>query len=1069
MVVARANAEIPDVIRALQQQQLKGTPPPAQQPVTDTGATDAGTPPETQFVSRERSLAHRVPAADQQLRIARHSTGGITTFAIERTDQRPSQLHEVTAGLTFRTGIIDEPPQLRGITRLVQHLVQGEIASAAPTSLLTTTFSTTGAEHQATQFCQAVLDTLEDLSLDDLEQVLQSIRTSTSGVVTQDNIALFHLYGAQGPGVAALREFGLDRVSPEQVRGWVRQQFSVDNACLWFVGPTAQPQLTVSLPSHHVPRPNSIQPIEPLPGWANSSTRGLTLTVASAEEYGAPHVLQLLVAALQEQFTRDLGYSYGLRHSTVDIGATPTNTIRALSISTDRQPKNVHVAIQHILYTLRTFAANRRLIEHLADDMARFTEERRISVMEHPQSPERFVRAIASDYLLGLPILDVPQMIRRETEQNVNSVIRLAEAFCNEAMWTVPDGHQVPDHRLVQVDRTLQNWRPKGRLFPAIVNDARHAHHTAVLAATGFSLVSGPAEQVTINFEDVAIARERNDGVLDVMDRSGTIATLSPNTWHGGPEFRKAVIARVGAERFIPAPNRVPSPRDDHGFETIHTAAKTVASAEAATSTYLPNEVIEHWYVADLRTETVGPPVTVSLATAHQPDNGVDTDIRVVYDGLASDFVTRWDDEGLMVKAPTEQIAAALRRHVLDILWSQIHVDVPPSAANGSEAWHQWLDDFVEMANHGDETGAATDTSDRHLAALLAAATQPIEAVIEVLETAPTGHARELLRALRETPSRMYLLERLVNEAGQIDRHIPELIVGIVGLSGAWHARDVSDLDAAHEMAGNLRTLPKRHRRAFLELMRSADAQLERAATSWTPWVRGAALHERIWTGLWLQISRLEMDDRIGAAIAAQPDCLQLGISALRARFAGEDAQFERAEAFARKWADDHGRNQIHLAAIALTHIEAAKRPEQFERYRERSAERAMMIRRCMLTFQHDTTPDAVYALNAAVCATWLYGETDIASAGMHTLGSHLLATGPWTGWGPLTSLRSPIPAIAVHQTEFPLLRASAVATRPEEPAVDVGETRRSGLFTRTQLARVQSTRSQLKRRQRND
>ena len=176
------------------------------------------------------------------------------------------------AGLVFRVGQADETLPYRGITHLLEHLVLHGRALAdyhynGTTGAVTTSFHLQGGEDDITGFLTGVCEALLDPPMDRLEAERSILRAEAAGRNDGVNDALpVWRYGARDHGLVSFPEFGVGRLTPEDLREWAATWFTRQNAVLWIAGRRIPPDLRLPLRDgtrRPVAAPSSALPVTP--------------------------------------------------------------------------------------------------------------------------------------------------------------------------------------------------------------------------------------------------------------------------------------------------------------------------------------------------------------------------------------------------------------------------------------------------------------------------------------------------------------------------------------------------------------------------------------------------------------------------------------------------------------------------------------------------------------------------------------------------------------------------------------------------------------------------------------
>jgi len=167
----------------------------------------------------------RVSSGDARPELVVEAVNGLTVV----TPARPRD-GDVTAALTFRVGVADEPLAMRGICHLIEHLGLSNFQSDrlrwnGSVDLSRTTFLAEGPAAEVTRFLREVtsaLGSLPESRIGHERRILQVEAQSRAGSIFESLLAM--RYGLRGPGIV---------IAPEWVKGHFpgtcSRQFTAEN------------------------------------------------------------------------------------------------------------------------------------------------------------------------------------------------------------------------------------------------------------------------------------------------------------------------------------------------------------------------------------------------------------------------------------------------------------------------------------------------------------------------------------------------------------------------------------------------------------------------------------------------------------------------------------------------------------------------------------------------------------------------------------------------------------------------------------------------------------------------
>ena len=205
------------------------------------------------------------------------------------------------ACLVFGVGRADESLPTSGVTHAVEHLALNKRIAASgkwggTVDLTSTRFFVEGEPDEVVDFfgdvSRGILE--PDLArLPDELRVLQ-VEAGRRSDVPQFVADLFVRFGAQGPGLAALPEYGLHRLQADDVADWASTRFVSGNAAFWMTGPPPR-QLRMELLDRPAPTSARLEPLSTAgPAWARA---GGTKLVSATVLAPSPECARAVVVA----------------------------------------------------------------------------------------------------------------------------------------------------------------------------------------------------------------------------------------------------------------------------------------------------------------------------------------------------------------------------------------------------------------------------------------------------------------------------------------------------------------------------------------------------------------------------------------------------------------------------------------------------------------------------------------------------------------------------------------------------------------------------------------------------
>ncbi|HWS32191.1 MAG TPA: insulinase family protein [Actinoplanes sp.] len=198
------------------------------------------------------------------------------------------------AGLVFRVGTADETVPVRGITRLIEHLVADVPGSTGPEH---TYFHTRGTPTEIAAFLSGVCTALRNPPA----ERIAAARQRMTSVRDRDPLPMWR-YGARSHGVASYPEWALSGLTDDQVRDWITRWFTRANAALWVAGDDLPEGLALDLPDGvRQPAPTAVTVLPATPAWFAGSDGTAAWDTVVRRDAGAAVFATVLERRLQHE------------------------------------------------------------------------------------------------------------------------------------------------------------------------------------------------------------------------------------------------------------------------------------------------------------------------------------------------------------------------------------------------------------------------------------------------------------------------------------------------------------------------------------------------------------------------------------------------------------------------------------------------------------------------------------------------------------------------------------------------------------------------------------------------
>ena len=487
------------------------------------------------------------------------SLGGLTVL------RASSPVGRNRATLVFRVGHFDETLATAGITHLVEHLAlagQGEAPYDfnAEVSGRFTTFSMESADpRDVGDFVNAVCDGLTVDHRAGLEQERRILRTEAAsrGSAGALGMCMAHRYGAQGPGLLGHEEFGLYRLTWDDIEAWRRRWFVNGNAVLWVAG-TIPDELHAALPPGSGPADAAQQslPID-LPGYLVSGGGtghggvGVSATVSESE------VAAATVHVLQRRLKKVLRYERGLSYNVRAIWHELYRDQAHIWLAADALPDQISIAAHTMLGTIEGLASAGCTEEEIQDHTRRVRD-----ACQSPNGPAMILGRRAQDLLEHRPPQDADEKLRLLSELSPDEVSSACGELLTRAIVVTPEFVPAVDGRMPP----LPAWSED--TVSGTSTRSPGSDHSLTIGPDGAMLTVGEGKRVTVKYGALAAWLRWNDDKRTLIGEDGFVLQIDPAEWPDGDQLVASVDARIDPRYKIdidtPGPQRsrkeTPSP-----------------------------------------------------------------------------------------------------------------------------------------------------------------------------------------------------------------------------------------------------------------------------------------------------------------------------------------------------------------------------------------------------------------------------------------------------------------------------------------------------------------------------
>jgi zinc protease len=515
--------------------------PGSGQPVQARGDRPPDGPPDGGGSGRTPSPL-RVPEFSQT------EVDGVTTVVAPTTGP-------MRAGLVFRVGRADETLPIAGVTHLVEHLALHRHGLTdyhynGTTRSVFTHFHIQGSAEDVVSFLSGVCAGLTDVPVDRLETEKQILRTEEAGRTRAVNESVpMWRHGARDYGLVSYPEWGLSRLTEDDVWQWIATWFTRDNAVLWVAGELPG-GLRLPLPPgarRTVPAPSSALPVTPAYFTGN---RDAVVLDALVDRGAAGSVY---AGVLERELYRALRLDWGFSYTTGASYDVVGDQVAAITALADALPDKSGAALGGFIDVLMKLKVGRIDPGDIEAVRAKAAE-----ALRHPDIAAARLPTLAVNLLTGLANLTVDELRAELNAVTVADVQRAAQQATTTALLMVPRGHTA-DWAGFAAAPMYSDAAVAGTRYRSL----EHDDVSLVVGADGVSIVTtgGPA---TVRFDECAALLAWPDGARRLVGYDGITIAVEPTLYTIDAHGVAAIDAGVPATNLLWQPARdaeaIPTP-----------------------------------------------------------------------------------------------------------------------------------------------------------------------------------------------------------------------------------------------------------------------------------------------------------------------------------------------------------------------------------------------------------------------------------------------------------------------------------------------------------------------------
>jgi hypothetical protein len=454
-----------------------------------------------------------------------------------------------TGMLLFRVGRSDESLASGGITHLVEHLA---VFAVGPTRFQAggmvdttrTAFFASGTVDEVAGFLTDVTRALTSLPLDRLELEKQVLLTEAASWSPGAWANLMSLrFGAAAHGLMGYQEFGLRRVSKDEVSAWTQEYFTRDNAALWMTGPLPE-GFGLDLPAGQRRPPVEPKPISELelPAYVREGRGGVAVSFMGTRSTALTTTLAIAAEAAHESLRLGAGMTYS-----VAGGYEPfTADLVHVTLGADCLDEQARAVQDGLLDLLDRLAAE----GPGSDELERSVETGKRMITD-PLSVASHLDSNAINELFGAPILSPDDLVRELDELTENAIATAVAGLLPTAMVLAPE-HTAPPAGAYHRYGSWTDQPVAGRHFRAKRARPWRKLGEIVAGSEGISFVPMDDEVVTIRFDECMAVLRSGSLRFTLIDRDGSWIEIDKRNLNDAEILVGEIERRIPPDRFVP-------------------------------------------------------------------------------------------------------------------------------------------------------------------------------------------------------------------------------------------------------------------------------------------------------------------------------------------------------------------------------------------------------------------------------------------------------------------------------------------------------------------------------------
>lgn len=459
--------------------------------------------------------------------------------------------------LLFRVGRADESLPTAGITDLARRMAVGFAEAPLPLrASVGASVTSFGFDTREANLYDVFAELGERLRLPDvnrLDEARDLVRDELEG---RDIDEVAHIiqarFGPRGQGLTTFDPYGLDRVTPDELRAWHARFFTAENAALWVVGNIAD-DIDFDLVEGGERRPLAEAKAlpHPYPAWVASSNSKVALSFQTLES----PALEVALTVLEDRIDDAMRERAALVHTTkvrVDPLDGATSHVALLADVVATRASEAVTTLVTVVNRLADSRPELREIEHARDAVLA-----NMGTLDWQQAQTR--RAAMLE-LLGYAPPPIESQRERTAAVEVAPVHEVYRSAVESTIYHLPNGLEMPAESCSKLPRWSRVAVEGAEFEPAV---RRREGQKLILSGAGVTITEGGSRHLTSLIKSCAGLFKWADGGRELVDATGVRVRIDPAEWIDGDAAVETIDSLVPGHRHIDKGRRLGIPEID--------------------------------------------------------------------------------------------------------------------------------------------------------------------------------------------------------------------------------------------------------------------------------------------------------------------------------------------------------------------------------------------------------------------------------------------------------------------------------------------------------------------------